>query len=102
MEPVAGNTKPYVVTQIVDSSPANETGTSTSPNSVVYRVEEENGSGTIHVPQETPLALGEQEIYHSSAQGGNTQLLITYDLVALPEQEAGSYTGAVTFRVSTL
>ena len=102
MEPAAGNTKPYVVTQIVDSAPANETGTPTASNSIVYRVEEENGSGTIHVPQETPFVSGEQEIYHSSPQGGNAQLLITYDLVASPEQEAGSYAGSVTFRVSTL
>ena len=102
MQPAQGNTRPYIVTQIVDNEPANEAGKTTSPRSVVYRVEEETGSGTVKVTSETPLVAGEQEIYQSSPQGGNSQLLVTYDLVTTPEQEAGSYTGLITYRVSTL
>ena len=102
VEPVQGNTRPYVVTQILDQEPTNEAGKATSPRSIVYRVEEETGSGTVKVTSETPLAAGEQEIYQSHPQGGNSQLLITYDLVTSPDQEAGSYAGSVTYRVSTL
>ena len=102
MEPVQGNTRPYIVTQIVDQEPSSEAGKAASSRSIVYRVEEETGTGTVKVTSETPLVAGEQEIYQSNPQGGNSQLLITYDLVTTPDQEAGSYTGSITYRVSTL
>lgn len=102
IQPVVGNQQPYVVSQILDTAPTNEQGTSVSPNSIVYRVQEEEGSGTVRIPEQTPLGIGEQEIYRSGATGGNAQLLITYDLVASPDQEAGSYNENMVYRVSAI
>ena len=103
IQPVGGSTKPYIVTQILQQDPTNQTGGSAaSTDSILYRVQEETGSGTVRVPSQTPLAAGEEEIYRSNPSGGESQLLITYDLGTSPDQEAGSYTGAIMYRVSTL
>ena len=97
-----GNKRPYIITQVVNGDLVNEDGTSVTPESVLYRVDEETGSGLVRVPDETPLTAGEQEIYQSGIEGGTSQLLITYDLVTSSEQEAGSYAGSIVYRVSTI
>lgn len=100
IQPTQGNTRPYIVSQILSIEPVQEKGTAVSNDSILFRVEEQEGTGTVRVIEQTPLRVGEQEIYRSGATGGNSQLLITYDLTSLPEQEAGSYTGTIDYRVS--
>ena len=102
IKPALGNVKPYIVTQILDTELSNQAGSSVSSGSMTYRVEEESGTGTVRVPEQTPLTAGEQEIYQSNPEGGNAQLLLTYDLTTSQEQQAGSYRGSITYRVSTL
>lgn len=102
IQPSQGSTRPYVVTQILSSDLVQERGASVSSDSVLFRVEQEQGTGTVRIPEQTPLAVGEQEIYRSAPTGGNSQLLITYDLASSPEQEAGSYTGTIDYRVSLI
>lgn len=102
IQPVAGNTKPYTVTQIVTQEPTQQDGASIKDQSIFFRVEQETGTGNIRVPEQTPLVFGEQEIFRSEPTGGPTQLLITYDLSTQPDQQAGSYSGTLDYRVSTI
>lgn len=102
VDPVGGSTNAYIVTQIVQETPVNEVGTPVPLETVLYRVQEEVGSGVLRVPNQTPLVSGEEEIYRSASTGGSSQLLITYDLTASPEQEAGSYSGSIAYRVSAI
>ena len=102
IRPSTGNVKPYLVTQILETEPTNEMGNSVSSSSILYRVEQEAGAGTVRVPDQTPMVAGEEEIYQSGPQGGDSDLLITYDLIASSEQEAGSYNGTLDYRVSTI
>ena len=102
IQPAEGNTRPYVVTQILTSELVQEDGVPVKENSIFFQVEQEVGSGTIRVPDQTPLVPGEQEIFRSGPNGGETQLLITYDLTAQPDQQAGSYNGTLDYRVSTI
>ena len=102
IQPVGGSTKPYIVTQVLQQAPTNQTGGTVSSDSILYRVQEETGSGTVRVPGQTPLAPGEEEIYRSNPNGGESQLLITYDLGTSTDQEAGSYAGTIMYRVSTV
>ena len=102
IDPVGGSTKPYIVTQVLQQAPADPMGMAASADSILYRVQEETGSGTVRIPSQTPLVAGEEEIYRSSPTGGSSQLLITYDFGTSPDQEAGSYTGSILYRVSTL
>lgn len=102
IQPSQGSTRPYVVTQILTLEPTQERGTSITRDSIVFRVEEEQGTGTLRTPEQTPLVGGEEEIYRSASTGGDSQLLITYDLVSSPEQEAGSYAGIIDYRVSLI
>ena len=102
IQPVGGSTKPYLVSQVLEEPPINQVGTSVSSDSVLYRVQEEVGSVVVRVPSQTPLTSGEEEIYRSGPNGGEAQLLITYDLQTSPGQEAGSYNGSLLYRVSTL
>ncbi len=99
--PVVGNARPYVVTQVLTSELTQETGVSANPEGILYRVEQESGTaGEIRITSETLLSVGEQEIFRSAPTGGASQLLITYDLNATPEQEAGAYNGIMDYRVS--
>lgn len=102
IQPAGGNTRPYLVTQTLASELTQETGGTASPQVILFRVEQESGSGEIRVPDQTPLSVGEEEIYRSSPSGGNAELLITYDLTASPDQEAGSYNGFLDYRVSLI
>ena len=100
--PASGNTQPYIVTQILSQDPVQERGTPVVDQSIRYTVQEETGAGTVRVPDETPLVSGEEEIYRSSPSGGTSQLLITFDLTASSEQEAGNYEGIIDYRVSLI
>ena len=100
IQPAQGTSRPYIVTQVVTSELTQETGARANPEGILYRVEEESGGGEIRITNETLLSVGEQEIYRSAPTGGNSQLLVTYDLTATPEQEAGSYNGVIDYRVS--
>ena len=100
IQPVQGNVRPYIVTQVLTSGLTQETGVNADPKGILYRVEEESGAGEIRVTSETHLNVGEQEIYRSAPTGGSAVLLITYDLSATPEQEAGSYQGMMDYRAS--
>ena len=100
IQPTQGNVRPYIVTQILSSEFTQEAGGAAPANSVLFRVEEESGSGEVRVPDQVPLTVGEQEIYRSSPTGGSSQLLITYDLTASPDQQAGTYNGIIDYRVS--
>ena len=100
IQPAGGVVRPYIVTQILSSEITQEAGGAAPTNSVLFRVEEESGSGEVRIPNPTPLTVGEQEIYRSSPTGGSSQLLITYDLTASPDQQAGTYNGIVDYRVS--
>ncbi len=102
IDPVGGSLKSYIVTQIVQETPANQVGTPVPLDTVLYRVQEEVGSGVVRVPNQTPLVSGEEEIYRSSPTGGSSQLLVIYDLAASPQQEAGSYSGSIAYRVSAV
>lgn len=102
IQPASGNTKPYLVTQILSQDPTQENGIPLAANSILYRVEEEIGSGIVRVPEQTPLLFGEEEIYRSASTGDESQLLIVYDLISDPEQEAGSYSGLLDYRVSMI
>ena len=102
IQPAQGNNRPYIVTQVFIQEPSHERGGRVSPNSILYRVDEETGTGTIRVPSETPFGSGEQEIYRSAPTGGQSQLLVTFDLMASAEQEAGSYEGTIEYRVSLI
>lgn len=99
--PDPGNERPYVITQVLEPFPSNEAGNRAPENSVLYRVEEQTGSGIVRIPSQTPLQWGEQEIYRSSPSGGSAVLLVTYDLTSSTEQEAGIYHGNLVYRVST-
>lgn len=102
IQPATGVVRPYLVTQILSSEVTQESGGAAPTDSILFRVEEESGSGDIRVPNETPLTVGEQELYRSAPAGGASQLLITYDLTASPDQEAGSYHGVIDYRVSLI
>ena len=102
IQPVGGSTKPYIVTQILQQAPTSQAGGTAFSDSILYRVQEETGSGTVRVPSQIPLSPGEEEIYRSNPNGGESQLLITYDIETSSDQEAGSYAGTLMYRVSTV
>lgn len=91
--------RPYVITQMVQDSPANPNGTVLEPEALRFRVVVENGRGIVRTPDLEPLRPGMQEIYLADDNETQTVLLITYNLTPPPGQKAGRYHGTVTYRV---
>jgi len=90
--------KPYIVTQILHQDPNNEGGELLRPHSIRYRVNQEMGSGIVRTPNITPLSTGSQEIFISDSMGSPAILLIIYDFLVPPGQEAGTYNTLITYR----
>lgn len=102
---IVQNTTPnqrFAVWQIVMRDFTNEKGQPLPLSSIRYSVQIENGQGLVRIPNRHTLSSGDEQIFISNPEGGNVQLLLTYEMSIQPRQKSGRYISSVEYRTETL
>lgn len=90
--------RPYTISQILSSRPENQDGGAVSEEAIRFRVQQENGMGSLMTGNEEPLREGPQEIYQSM-DGSAASIVITYHLLVPSGQSAGRYYSSLNYRI---
>lgn len=92
----------YVVSQMVHAPPTDGGGHLFDSAKISCYAAFRQGSGDLRIAHATPLFIGEQEIFYSSASGGTSEIILVYRIDAPQNNPAGVYNTLITYKVSTL
>jgi len=91
--------RPYQIFQRVNEPWRSVAGEALPLESIRFYAARASTGGSIQVPNPTPLAVGEQELFLSDVAGSSDELLVTYAIQVPPGQRAGDYRTTMTYRV---
>jgi hypothetical protein len=94
--------KRYKVSQLFRSRVVSTEGIPFDTENLRCHVQIESGSGTVRVPNPTPIRVGEQELFVSDAEGLGVNLIVIYSVLVPEFKEAGDYHTAISYRAQTL
>lgn len=93
--------RPYIISQIVQDNPKNETGAPFPIEAITYYATLLQGEGTIRISNRASLGHGEREIFISSMRGEAAEILITYEITEPAMQSAGQYHSLFSYRLKS-
>lgn len=90
----------YQVFQRTNEPWRNLAGEELPMENVRFFVSEASPGSTVRFPNPTPMTVGEQEIFLSAENPGDSEeFLVTYTIQVPPGQQAGDYRTTMSFRV---